>query len=150
MKVQIVDKKRDAVSRQQAHTILSLLILTPIGFYSKFYHGPAFFWVNNSLGGALYEIFWCLFFLLIFPKAKPAIIATTVFTVTCVLEFMQLWHPPFLEFIRRYFIGRTLIGTSFTWSDFPYYAIGSAVGWLWMAGLARLGQKAGPSEGGGE
>jgi len=125
----------------RVYTLISLFILTPIGFYSKFYKGPAYYWVNNSLGGAFYEIFWCLFFFFIFYKAKPAIIAFTVFIVTCILEFMQLWHPPFLEFIRRFFIGRALIGTSFTWTDFPYYVIGSAVGWLWLEWIKRLGTK---------
>ena len=33
------------------------------------------------------------------------IIATLVLICTCILEVMQLWHPPFLEFLRSFFIG---------------------------------------------
>jgi hypothetical protein len=47
-----------------------------------------------------------------------------VFIVTCILEFLQLWHPPFLEWIRNYFLGRTIIGNSFSKSDFLYYFFG--------------------------
>ena len=44
----------------QIHSILCLLVLTPLGFATKLYHGPAGLWVNNSFGGMFYEIFWCL------------------------------------------------------------------------------------------
>ncbi|MDY7033489.1 MAG: DUF2809 domain-containing protein [Thermodesulfobacteriota bacterium] len=88
--------------------------------------------MNNSLSGVFYEVFWCLLILLLFNNAKPWIIAICVLTVTSLLEFLQLWHPPFLEWIRSCFIGKALLGTSFTWSDFPYYIVGCAVGWFWM------------------
>jgi hypothetical protein len=53
-----------------------------------------------------------------------------VFLVTSALEFLQLWHPPFLQLIRSTFLGQTLIGTSFTWWDFPYYFFGCVLGWF--------------------
>jgi hypothetical protein len=113
-------------------TLISILIITPVGFYSKFYQGPAASWVNNSLGGMFYVIFWCLVVFLFFPKRKPEKIAAIVLTITCLLEFLQLWHPLFLELLRSYFIGATILGSSFTWMDFPYYFLGSAIGWLWL------------------
>ena len=113
-------------------TIFSLIIIIPVGFYSKFYKGPADVWFNNSLSGAFYEIFWCLVLLLFLNKTTPWKIAAVVFLITCSLEFLQLWHPPFLEIIRSNFVGKTIIGTSFVWSDFIYYIIGSTVGWLWL------------------
>jgi len=114
--------------------LVSLIIIVPIGFYSKFYRGPAAAWVNDSLAG-VYEIFWCLLILLFLPRVKPWIIALCVFFVTCILEFMQLWHTPFLEILRSNFMGRTLLGTTFTWTDFPYYFLGSGIGWLWIKHL---------------
>ena len=65
---------------------------------------------------------------LIFPGVDPVRTATAVFSMTSILEFLQLWHPAFLETIRESFIGRTLIGTTFSWPDFPHYAAGSALG----------------------
>jgi len=118
--------------------LVSLIIIVPIGFYSKFYRGPAAAWVNDSLGGVFYEIFWCLLILLFLPKVKPWIIALCVLVVTCILEFMQLWHPPFLEILRSNFMGRTLLGTTFTWTDFPYYFLGSGIGWFWIKHLQTL------------
>jgi hypothetical protein len=112
--------------------LISLLIIVPLGFYSKFYSGYAARWVNNSLGGVLYVIFWCLFAFLLLSNTKPWKIAAAIFTITCALEFLQLWHPPFLEFLRSNFAGRTVLGTSFSWSDFLYYLAGGGIGWLWM------------------
>jgi hypothetical protein len=58
-----------------------------------------------------------------------------VLSVTCLLEGLQLWHPPFLEWPRSYLIGQILLGTTFSWSDFPYYFIGAELGWLWIQAL---------------
>ena len=106
------------------------MILIPLGFYSKFYSGSGHEWVNNKLGGVFYEIFWCLVFYILFPKIGAFKIALTVCLITCLLEFVQLLNNDFLEIIRSNLIGQTVFGNSFTWSDFPYYFIGSFLGFL--------------------
>lgn len=126
------------MNRQRLIIVLLLLIIIPIGFLTKFYSGPAQVWVNNSLGGFFYEIFWCLVFAFIFVKAKPINIAVWVFIFTCLLEFLQLWHPAFLETLRNNFLGRTILGNSFNWMDFPYYFAGSFIGYIILVGIQRL------------
>jgi len=119
--------------RRAALLLVSLAVLTPVAFYSKRgYHGPAAAWVHDSLGGLFYEIFWCLVIALVRPRWSPARVALTVLSATCALEFLQLWHPAPLEWLRSFFIGRTILGSYFDWSDFPYYFAGSALGWLWL------------------
>ena len=108
--------------------ILALVILVPIGFATKLYHGSCLTWVNGQLGGLFYEIFWCLVAAFFWPKVNPWRIAVTVCLITCALEFTQLWHPSFLVTARENFIGRTLIGHAFHWKDFPCYFIGSSLG----------------------
>jgi hypothetical protein len=126
---------------RRCRTVISLLIVVPLGFYSKFYAGPAAQWVNDSLSGVWYEIFWCLLVFLFLPEGKAWLIATVVLLATCALEWLQLWHPPFLEYLRSSFIGRTVLGTSFAWSDFPYYVLGCWIGWLWMRWLQSSWQR---------
>ena len=126
---------RFSPSPRRFWTAISLVVIVPLGFYSKFYAGPAAAWVNNSLGGVFYEVFWCLLISLSLDTARPGVVAAFVLIVTCCLEFLQLWHPPFLALLRSTFIGRTILGTSFTWSDFPYYFLGCGIGWLWMRQL---------------
>jgi hypothetical protein len=126
------------ISTKQKWSLILLLLITPIGFYTKIYSGPAAQWVNDSLGGVFYEIFWCILFFLLIVKAKAWVIATSVFIVTSFLELLQLWHPEFLEFIRSYFIGRTVLGTSFNSYDFIYYFIGSGIGYLILTHFQKL------------
>ena len=122
-------------------TLLSLIIIVPVGFAVKFYSGPGSSWANNSLAGVFYEIFWCLVVFFIRPRTRPVTIAALVFIITCALEFLQLWHPPFLQALRATFLGRAVLGTTFVWADFPYYVIGSAVGWAWLCWIRQRALK---------
>jgi hypothetical protein len=124
------------VDKTKLWTLVSLLVIVPLGFYTKFYTGLVAGWVNNSLSGVFYVIFWCLLVFLLVP-APAWLIATGVFVVTSLLEILQLSHHPVLEFIRGFFLGRVLIGTVFVWSDFVYYAFGCLLGWLWLRYLSR-------------
>jgi hypothetical protein len=118
--------------------MLSLLVVTPAGFLAKFYSGPGQPWFNDYGAGLLYEIFWILFFFFFFPRKNLVNkIPVWVFFVTSGLEFLQLWHPWFLEKIRSFFLGSALIGTSFTWWDFPHYAIGCVIGWVWTSWIEK-------------
>jgi len=121
--------------RNRVVAVISLVIIVPVGFYSKFYSGPGAQWANNSLGVILYEIFWCILIFLFLNIGKPWIIASFVFTFTGILEFLQLSHHSLLELVRSSFIDRTLIGNSFTLLDFPYYFLGCVIGWLWISSL---------------
>jgi hypothetical protein len=121
--------------------LISIAIVLRAGLYGKFYKGPGAGWVNGSLGGVFYEILWCLVLGLWLPRWKAARIATVVLTATCILEFLQLWHPPFLEWLRSYFLGRSILGSYFDWLDFPYYFAGSALGWLWLRGIGHDGDR---------
>jgi len=117
--------------------LLSFAILVPLGFYTKHFQSAAAPWIRASLGGVFYEIFWCLLAGLLLPRAKSRTIAAWVLGATCAIEFLQLWHPPALEAVRATFVGATILGSSFDWGDFPYYFIGSALGWLWLYRIRR-------------
>ena len=118
--------------------LLFILILIPFGLLTKLYTGPGQVWVNHSLGGVLYEVFWCLVIFWVWPRIQYFRIAFLVFIITCVLEFMQLWHPRILEWARLSFIGRALLGTTFTWLDFPHYIIGSILGGYLLYWLQKM------------
>ncbi len=118
-------------------TLLSAAVVVPLGFALKLYSGPAHGWVNHSLAGVTYEIFWCLALFLVWPR-RSAInrIVIGVLLATAALEMLQLWDHPWLERIRSTLAGRALIGTTFAPSDFVYYVIGTALGWLCLRGIA--------------
>jgi hypothetical protein len=105
-------------------TLLFLLLITPLGFYTKLYSGLASQWVNNSMGGILYVMFWSLLISLFVSKPNAFKIGTIIFLLTCAIEFLQLWQPAVLMHLRKSFIGRTILGTSFSLLDFVHYFLG--------------------------
>ena len=127
----------NSVKKARIITLISLLVITPAGFYTKLYEGPACGWVNNSLGGLLYEVFWCLAAFLLFPRARIWKIVTGVFIITCLLECLQLYNPLFLSYLRSFFIGQAVLGNSFNPADFIYYISGSITGYFWILLINR-------------
>ena len=112
-----------------------LAVITPAGFLTKFYTGPGSGWVASSAGGFLYVVFWIALLLALFPGLSRAAACAGVAAATCAIEFTQLWHPPFLERIRANFLGHALIGSTFAWSDFPYYLAGALAGYALSVSL---------------
>lgn len=116
---------------------LVLIAMIPLGVASKYYQGALQWWVNDFSGDILYEIFWIGVIGLFFPRVSTAQAAIGVFLGTSFLECLQLWHPPLLEAARSHLLGRLILGTTFVWWDFPHYAIGCLLGWLWLRYLKR-------------
>jgi len=110
--------------------LLLLLITAVLGFALKYYRGPAQALLNNSLAGIAYVVFWCLLFKLIIPKTTAFKIVSLVTLITCLLEFAQLWHPTWLNSLRSGWLGKTLLGTTFNWTDLPFYLLGGFIAWL--------------------
>jgi hypothetical protein len=115
----------------RARLAVALAVVVPLGFLTKATEAEL---VRGYLGGVLYVVFWILLVLLVRPQLQPGSVAVAVFLVTCALEFAQLWHPPWLERIRATFLGHALLGSTFSWWDFPCYAAGAVLG----VGVARL------------
>lgn len=133
------EKREIAVTHvsRTAALLAALCLVIPAGLYSKVYSGPGWMWSVNYAGGIFYEIFFCIIAALVFPSAGSVRIGLSVFPATSALEFLQLWHPPFLEAVRSLWIGRTVIGTTFSPLDFPHYAAGCILGVLIISFIRR-------------
>ena len=106
------------------------MVVVPLGLASKLYTGPAQFWMRAHAGGVLYVVFWILLALVVWPNLPARVAAIAVLGATCALELLQLWHPPVLVAVRSTFVGHALIGSTFSWWDFPYYVLGSILALL--------------------
>lgn len=120
------------IHSQRIKLIASLLLLIPAGILLKILPGEDYGWISNKIPGSLYVIFWILLARIIFPNVKKLILCLIVLVITCGLEFTQLLEVPVLEWIRSGFVGRSLIGNSFSAGDFPYYFLGAALGYFWL------------------
>ncbi|MBN1481983.1 DUF2809 domain-containing protein [candidate division KSB1 bacterium] len=108
----------------QLFIILTLFFLIPLGLATKFYHGPAKNWVTLYAGDIFYPMFWFFLGMLLFPAAHPLKMSLIVWLFSTAIEFTQLYDAPLLTALRRSFVGRTLVGTSFVPLDILYYFIG--------------------------
>ena len=126
--------------------VASLLIIIPLGLYSKAYTGIAQTWVRDYLGDVLYEILWCL---IVFWFVRPienlaqlrsitSKIAGWVFVVTCAIEVNQLWFHLVPVAVRSHLLWRLLLGVGFDKWDFVYYAFGSFIGWWWIWQIGKI------------
>ncbi|MFM7408240.1 MAG: DUF2809 domain-containing protein [Cuspidothrix sp.] len=122
-------------------TFISLTIILIIGLlYSKYRYSVS--WLNQEIGGIFYIIFWCLLAFLFIPKRSTVWqIPLWVLAITSLIEFIQLWHLPFLDYLRSFWWGKMVLGSVFNWADFPYYFIGAGLGWLGLKIIWNLKNK---------
>ena len=124
--------QRSRLRRVRTTTVIAIGIVVMLGLGCKAYEGPGQDWVNNFGPASIcYEVFFVLLVFLVVPqRAASAMIATIVCVATCGLEFSQLCQAAWLQSARETFVGRTLLGTSFSWWDFPAYPVGAWCGWM--------------------
>jgi len=77
-------------------------------------------------------LWWCFLARALLPRARARSVAAWVLAGTCVIEFAQLWQPPFLQALRATLPGRLVLGNAFAWSDFPFYFAGAGLA-LWIS-----------------
>ncbi len=123
------------LSSQQLKLFFSLIFFIALGLFSKFYQGPYQQWVNDDSNGIFYVVCWALLLALLFPKQRLLHWVWGAFLLTCALECLQLWQTPLLLELRSQLLGRLILGSHFAWLDFPYYAIGGLLSWVWLRGL---------------
>jgi len=125
------------VIRYRVSLIIWLFLVALLGYWFRFDAPLSAGW-RDGIGGAAYVIFFVVALAIISQASSATRITLIVLTLTCVLEFLQLWHLLWLEQIRRTLLGRALLGTTFGWTDFPPYFAGAVIGWA----LVRLHQTA--------
>ena len=108
--------------------LLVLVLITAL--YTKSYRGDYQYLINSHIGGVFYVLFGSLAFSVVFPGMKSYIAVLMSFTNTCLLEFIQYLHLPFMVELTRMKTFAYLFGTSFDHLDFVYYAVGALLGFV--------------------
>lgn len=84
----------------------------------------------EHLGDALYAMAATWAFALLKPRWPAWKLATTGFTASALVEVSQLWHPAWLDALRRTRPGALLLGWGFQAADLLAYALGAGAAWL--------------------
>lgn len=129
------------MTKPRAYAIGLVPFVVAIGLGCKYYSGPGRDWVNNwGPASVAYELlFMLLGFALVPRRTAIARIALVVFIATCLIEFSQLWRVEWLLAVRQNLFGRLLLGSSFSWWDFPAYAVGCLTGLPLLHAICNFG-----------
>lgn len=128
--------RRDGTTRRTAALAAGLCV--PVGLGAK--RVPVG-WVANHLAGGIYVVFWCCAALVVLPRARRSRVVPTVLALTCAIEFLQRSDAGWLERLRASRPGGLLLGSTFSWTDFPYYVAGACAAW-WLAGWITAPERA--------
>jgi hypothetical protein len=115
--------------RSIVKTVVLIILVAALGVLAKLYPSEEAMWVCNHLAGTFYVVELALILHLVFPDHMSFLLAMAAFLITSLVEFLQIWHPDFLESFRASFIGHTILGSTFSWLDFPWYLAGAIIGW---------------------
>lgn len=85
--------------------------------------------VTNYAGDTLWALMVYLLFATLCPAALPRRIAAAAVAFAFLIEFSQLFKPPWLEQIRNLPGMRLVLGYGFLWTDLWCYAAGILIGW---------------------
>lgn len=81
-------------------------------------------WVAAHLGGTLYVAFFYFLARSVHPEGRRGSVALLVTLATCGVEALQLSDASWLETLRSTTPGALVLGSTFSWIDFPFYALG--------------------------
>lgn len=132
-----MNRRHDDTRRKRLPIGVALVVTVVLGLACKGYTGPGSGWTVPYGAGVMYATFWTLLVAFIRPNWSAWRIAVGVFVACCLIEVSQLWHPQWLGPIRRTFIGAAILGSSFSVLDIPHYALGCALGWVWIVASGK-------------
>jgi hypothetical protein len=93
-------------------------------------------------GDALWALVVFLCFGIAFCRASTVRIALVAVCFAWSVEFLQLYHAPWIDGIRSVRLGRLVLGTTFNSPDLLAYVIGIAVGAFAERAFFKVNQKA--------
>jgi hypothetical protein len=105
---------------------IALVILAGLLWRSSFVALPTF-WRKYG-GDALWALVVFLGVGFLLPSRSTLRVAAIAATVSCAVEFSQLYHAPWIDAVRATRLGALTIGSVFNWPDFAAYAVGILIG----------------------
>jgi hypothetical protein len=117
--------------------LIGIVLIIPLGYSVRFSTSLGLPLLQDIIGSLAYQILLMFLIAFFYPRVSLVKIAVWVCVASCVGELLQLWQPPLLQTIRATWIGRIVLGNTFTVLDFPPYVVGSFLGWLGLRWLRR-------------
>lgn len=119
---------------------VGLAIAAGLLWRSRFVSLPPF--LSKYGGDALWASLVFFGFCLVLREMPTLRLACVSLGFAWAIEFLQLYHAPWIDSIRSARIGHLILGSTFNWPDLPAYAVGVVIGALVDGALLkRSGQR---------
>jgi hypothetical protein len=138
-----------AVRRSRATSLVLALLVVALGLASrsKALPWPAFF--AAYAGDTLWALLVFLLVRFLAPTRPRLHVAAVALAFSFAVEVSQLFHPPWLDALRRTLPGRLVLGAGFLWSDLVCYSAGVLAGLgleTWRARAQAPARERGPAD----
>ena len=116
--------------QQRLPVMVALGVVIGLGLASRTYDGLFPNALGKYPGDALWTVAVYLGWKLVFPAMAPWKLGLMALGQSFGVEFLQLYHAPWLDGIRRNRFGHLLLGSTFNPMDLVAYSVGATVVFL--------------------
>jgi Protein of unknown function (DUF2809) len=102
-----------------------LVLVLGLFWRSRFFHFPHF--LAKYGADALWSVLVYLGLRFLNPRQPRMYAAGMTLLFSYLIEFSQLYHAPWIDGLRRYWLGALILGDTFNWPDFGAYTVGVGV-----------------------
>jgi hypothetical protein len=116
--------------RKRSVYFLLILLVTGVGLLwrSSIPHFSPF--MSKYGGDALWALLVFCGFGFFFNRLPTLRLSLVSFAFAWTIEFLQLYHAPWIDSIRAARLGHLVLGSTFNWPDLVAYMVGIAIGVL--------------------
>jgi hypothetical protein len=118
--------RRDADPDQRNRWLYLLLAFAVMGlgllWRSRWLPLPHF--LAKAGGDALWSLMVFLGMAFLRPAAKTPTVAMAALLFSYIIEFTQLYHAPWIDYLRSHRLGELILGSTFNWPDFGSNTVG--------------------------
>jgi hypothetical protein len=108
--------------------LLIMVVITAFGLPARTVQDKLPAWYVQYFGDYLWAMLLFFMFALILQNMSTVKVAIVTLLFTYGIEISQLFHPPWLEYLRRIKIFALILGFTFLWSDIVAYTLGISTG----------------------
>ena len=136
------------ISIQRSRAVYAALAVIVIGCGLLWRSGflPLSSFLSKYGGDSLWALVVFLCFGFAFRRSSTGLIALVAVCFAWSIEFLQLYHAPWIEAIRPTLFGRLVLGASFNSPDLLAYVLGIAIGalseWIYFRDRTHSTRKA--------
>jgi hypothetical protein len=110
--------------------LLIMLVITAFGLPARLIQDQLPTWYTLYFGDYLWAMLLFFLFALTLRTMSTFKVALMTLLFTYLIEISQLFHPPWLEYLRSIKLIALVLGYGFLWSDIVAYTLGILTGAL--------------------